>query len=140
MIVKTANVPEIREAIVKQGLEVQTNTPEEFASFIRSGRVQNAKLVKARRVEYVPVDEAVRLGRQFDIGEAQAGRSAFRMLACRIAELPRSNSGVSDSIQEFGRYGFDSNIRSTPATMVKRKRMLPSSLFSFTPAYSGFPS
>src|SRR5688500_18823854 len=35
----------------------------------------------ARRVEYVPVDEARRLGREFGIGEAQASRSAFRMLA-----------------------------------------------------------
>ena len=35
----------------------------------------------ARRVEYVSVDEARRLGREFGIGEAQASRSAFRMLA-----------------------------------------------------------
>ena len=35
----------------------------------------------ARRVEYVPVDEARRLGRECGIGEAQASRSAFRMLA-----------------------------------------------------------
>ena len=35
----------------------------------------------ARRVEYVPVEEAVRLGRECGIAEAQAGRSAFRMLA-----------------------------------------------------------
>ncbi len=35
----------------------------------------------ARRVEYVPVEEARRLGREFGISEAQAGRSAFRMLA-----------------------------------------------------------
>lgn len=46
VIVKTANAPEIREAMVKQGLEVQTTTPEEFAAFIRSERAQNAKLVK----------------------------------------------------------------------------------------------
>ena len=35
----------------------------------------------ARRVEYVSVDEARRLGRECGIGEAQASRSAFRMLA-----------------------------------------------------------
>ena len=35
----------------------------------------------ARRVEYVSVEEAQRLGREFGINEAQAGRSAFRMLA-----------------------------------------------------------
>lgn len=33
------------------------------------------------RVEYVQVEEARTLGREFGIGEAQAGRSAFRMLA-----------------------------------------------------------
>jgi hypothetical protein len=32
--------------MVKQGLEVQTNTPEEFAAFIRTERAQNARLVK----------------------------------------------------------------------------------------------
>jgi alkylhydroperoxidase family enzyme len=35
----------------------------------------------ARRVEYVTVEEARRLGREIGIGEAQASRSAFRMLA-----------------------------------------------------------
>jgi alkylhydroperoxidase family enzyme len=35
----------------------------------------------ARRVEYVSVEEAQRLGREIGIGEAQASRSAFRMLA-----------------------------------------------------------
>ena len=33
------------------------------------------------RVEYVSVEEARRLGAEFGIGEAQASRSAFRMLA-----------------------------------------------------------
>ena len=33
------------------------------------------------RLKYVPTEEAQRLGREFGIGEAQAGRSAFRMLA-----------------------------------------------------------
>jgi tripartite-type tricarboxylate transporter receptor subunit TctC len=46
LIVKSANAPEVKEAMVKQGLEVQTTTPEEFAAFIRSERAQNAKLVK----------------------------------------------------------------------------------------------
>ena len=46
LIVKTANAPELREALVKQGYEVQTTTPEEFAAFIRNERAQNAKLVK----------------------------------------------------------------------------------------------
>jgi tripartite-type tricarboxylate transporter receptor subunit TctC len=46
LIVKTANAPEMKEALVKHGFEVQTTTPEEFAAFIRSERAQNAKLVK----------------------------------------------------------------------------------------------
>jgi tripartite-type tricarboxylate transporter receptor subunit TctC len=46
VIVKTANAPEIKEALVRQGYEVQTTTPEEFAAFIRSERAQNAKLVR----------------------------------------------------------------------------------------------
>ena len=33
------------------------------------------------RVEYVSVEETRRLGREFGVGEAQASRSAFRMLA-----------------------------------------------------------
>ena len=35
----------------------------------------------ASRVEYAPIEEAQRLGREIGIGEAQASRSAFRMLA-----------------------------------------------------------
>src|SRR5687767_8950274 len=46
LIVKIANAPEMRQAMVRQGLEVQTTTPEEFAAFIRRERAQNAKLVK----------------------------------------------------------------------------------------------
>jgi tripartite-type tricarboxylate transporter receptor subunit TctC len=46
LVVKTANAPEMKETLVRQGFEVQTNTPEEFAAFIRSERAQNAKLVK----------------------------------------------------------------------------------------------
>ena len=45
-IVKVVNTPEMREAFVKQGLETQTGTPEQFAEFIRKERAQNAKLVK----------------------------------------------------------------------------------------------
>ncbi len=46
VVVKTANTPEIRDAMVKQGLQVQTTTPDEFGAFIRNERAQNAKLVK----------------------------------------------------------------------------------------------
>lgn len=45
-IVKGVNSPEIRDAFVKQGLEIQTTTPEQFAAFIRNEMAQNAKVVK----------------------------------------------------------------------------------------------
>ncbi|MBI4189793.1 MAG: tripartite tricarboxylate transporter substrate binding protein [Betaproteobacteria bacterium] len=44
---KLVNTPEMKEALFKQGLEPQTNTPEQFAAFIRSELAQNAKLIKA---------------------------------------------------------------------------------------------
>jgi tripartite-type tricarboxylate transporter receptor subunit TctC len=45
-IVKAVDSPEMKEAIVKQGLLAQTGTPEEFAAFIRAQLAQNAKVVK----------------------------------------------------------------------------------------------
>ena len=45
-IVRVVNTPEIREAFIRLGLEGQTNTPEQFAAFIRNQLVQNAKVVK----------------------------------------------------------------------------------------------
>ena len=45
-IVKAVDSPEMKEAVVKQGLLAQTGTPEEFAAFIRGQLVQNAKVVK----------------------------------------------------------------------------------------------
>lgn len=45
-IVKGVNTPELREAFIKQGLEGQPSTPEQFAAFIRNELVQNAKVVK----------------------------------------------------------------------------------------------
>jgi len=45
-IVKAVNTPEMKEAFIKQGLEAQTGTPEEFSAFIRAQLVQNAKVVK----------------------------------------------------------------------------------------------
>jgi len=45
-IVKAVNTPEMKESIIKQGLEAQTGTPEQFAAFIRSQLAQNAKVVK----------------------------------------------------------------------------------------------
>ena len=46
-LVKTINTPEIQASYGKQGLEAQTNTPEQFAAFIGSQLEQNAKLIKA---------------------------------------------------------------------------------------------
>ncbi|MEK7230645.1 MAG: tripartite tricarboxylate transporter substrate binding protein [Pseudomonadota bacterium] len=45
-IIKAVDAPEMKEAIVKQGLVAQTGTPEEFAAFIRGQLAQNAKVVK----------------------------------------------------------------------------------------------
>ena len=45
-IIKAVNTPEMKEAIVKQGLVAQTGTPGEFAAFIRDQLAQNAKVVK----------------------------------------------------------------------------------------------
>ena len=46
-IVKAAGTPEMRETFTRQGLDPQTNTPEQFAAFIHSELVQTAKLIKA---------------------------------------------------------------------------------------------
>jgi tripartite-type tricarboxylate transporter receptor subunit TctC len=45
-IVKIVSTPEIKDAFFKQGLEAQTNTPEQFAAFIQRELVQNAKVAK----------------------------------------------------------------------------------------------
>ncbi len=42
---KVVNTPEIKALLIKQGLEPQTNTPEQFAAFIRGTLAKNAKLV-----------------------------------------------------------------------------------------------
>ena len=43
---KVVNTPEIEALLIKQGLEPQTSTPEQFASFIHAQIAQNAKLIK----------------------------------------------------------------------------------------------
>ncbi len=45
-IVRVVNAPDTKEAFIRQGLETQTGTPEQFAAFIRNEIAQNAKLVK----------------------------------------------------------------------------------------------
>ena len=46
VIVKLANSPEMKESLNKQGLDPLTNTPEQFAAFIKNEIAQNAKLIK----------------------------------------------------------------------------------------------
>jgi tripartite-type tricarboxylate transporter receptor subunit TctC len=46
-IVKVAGGADMRETFVRQGLDPQTSTPEQFASFIHDELVQAAKLIKA---------------------------------------------------------------------------------------------
>lgn len=48
---KLVNTPEMKEALFKQGLEPQTNTPEQFAAFIRSELAENARLIKASDIK-----------------------------------------------------------------------------------------
>ena len=45
-ILKVVNTPEMKEAINKQGMEPQTNSPEQFAAFMRRQSGQIAKLVE----------------------------------------------------------------------------------------------
>jgi tripartite-type tricarboxylate transporter receptor subunit TctC len=45
-VVKAVNAPDMNEAFIKQGLEAQTGTPEQFTAFIRAQLEQNAKVVK----------------------------------------------------------------------------------------------
>ncbi len=43
---KAVNAPEAKKMFIKNGLEPQTNTPEQFASYIKNELVQNEKLIK----------------------------------------------------------------------------------------------
>jgi tripartite-type tricarboxylate transporter receptor subunit TctC len=45
-IIKVVNTPEMKEAINKQGMEPQTNSPEQFTAFMRRQSGQIAKLVE----------------------------------------------------------------------------------------------
>lgn len=46
-LVKVINTTEMRETFTRQGVEPQTNSPEQFASYIRGHLEQNARLIKA---------------------------------------------------------------------------------------------
>jgi tripartite-type tricarboxylate transporter receptor subunit TctC len=49
-IAKIVNMPDLKEAYMKQGLDPATNTPEEFGVFIHNG-AQNIKLAKAAGIK-----------------------------------------------------------------------------------------
>ena len=51
IIGKAFNTPEMKEALIKLGAEPQTNTPEQFASFIHNEIAQNARLIKFAKVQ-----------------------------------------------------------------------------------------
>ena len=50
-IIKVVNTPEMKEAINKQGMETQTNSPEQFTAFMRRQSVQISKLVKSSGIK-----------------------------------------------------------------------------------------
>src|SRR3970282_2729537 len=50
-IVKAVNTPEMKAAFFKQGLEAETNTPEQFTEMIRRGVEQNIKLARAAGIK-----------------------------------------------------------------------------------------
>ena len=47
---RTFNTPEMKASLSQQGIEVQTNSPQEYAAHIHSEIVRNAKLLKAAGV------------------------------------------------------------------------------------------
>lgn len=51
VVVNVANAPEVKSLLQKQGLEPATNTPEEFAAFMRKELEVNARLVKAAGIK-----------------------------------------------------------------------------------------
>ena len=51
LIEKAAATPDMRDALVKQGLEPETNSPDDFAARIRTDLLENAKLIKAADVK-----------------------------------------------------------------------------------------
>ncbi len=46
VIVKAVNTSEVKESFNSQGLELQTNTADEFAALIRNSVTRNAQLIK----------------------------------------------------------------------------------------------
>lgn len=51
VIATVADAPETREAVGKQGLEIQTSSPEQFATFMRESGVQISRLGKEANIK-----------------------------------------------------------------------------------------
>lgn len=49
--VKVVNTPEVRETLIAQGSDPETNTPEEFARFIRDEIARSARVVKTAGIK-----------------------------------------------------------------------------------------
>jgi tripartite-type tricarboxylate transporter receptor subunit TctC len=49
-LVKLTNTPELRDALIAMGTDPETNTPEEFAQFLRDEVVRSARVIKAAGV------------------------------------------------------------------------------------------
>jgi len=45
-IVKAMSAPDLRDKLLASGIEPQTNTPEQFAEFIRSEAVRFGKVIR----------------------------------------------------------------------------------------------
>jgi tripartite-type tricarboxylate transporter receptor subunit TctC len=50
-VVKVVNAPEVRQALITQGADPETNTPEQFAKYIREEVARAARVVKAAGVK-----------------------------------------------------------------------------------------
>lgn len=50
-IVKVVNTPEVRQALIARGADPETNTPEQFAKYIREELARAARVVKAAGVK-----------------------------------------------------------------------------------------
>ncbi|HEX2825913.1 MAG TPA: tripartite tricarboxylate transporter substrate binding protein [Burkholderiales bacterium] len=51
VIVKTVNTPEVRKALIDHGADPETNSPEDFARFIRDEVARAARVVKASGIK-----------------------------------------------------------------------------------------
>jgi len=50
-LVKVVNSPEVRQALIAQGADPETNTPEEFAKYIREEVARATRVVKAAGIK-----------------------------------------------------------------------------------------